>query len=235
MKPPDLRDVPATAMPMRLAELHRRCASGDRVRVWLPEALGRGLLDDVLTGAGFSMKRRETTRPTVLERTWTLPDTVGPRMRLLVSGLNPSPAAADAGIGFARPGNRFWPAALAAGLVTSDRAPDHALHAHGIGMTDIVKRTTRRADQLSPDEYQLGLGRLERLVAWLEPQTVCFVGLAGWRSAVDRKASAGWQERALAGRPVYLMPSTSGLNANSQLPDLTEHLARAAEGPESRS
>ena len=32
-------------------------------------------------------------------------------------GLNPSLYAADAGVGFARPGNRFWPAALAAGIV----------------------------------------------------------------------------------------------------------------------
>ncbi len=50
-----------------------------------------------------------------------LPDTVGPGMRVLVVGLNPSVLSADAGVGFARPGNRFWPAALASGLVTAAR------------------------------------------------------------------------------------------------------------------
>ena len=56
-------------------------------------------------------------------RARSLPDTVGPGMRLLVCGLNPSVYSADAGIGFARPGNRFWPAAIAAGIVTVDRDP----------------------------------------------------------------------------------------------------------------
>ena len=111
-----------------------------------------------------------------------------------------------------------------------DRDPDHALTAHGVGMTDIVKRTTRRADELDPDEYSQGLARLERLVSWLEPATVCFVGLAGWRTVVDRRAGAGWQEVTLGGRPVYLMPSTSGLNASSQLPDFVDHLTTAAIG-----
>ena len=53
-----------------------------------------------------------------LTRAALLPDTVGPGMRLLVCGLNPSLHAADAGVGFVRPGNRFWPAAIAAGVVT---------------------------------------------------------------------------------------------------------------------
>ena len=39
-------------------------------------------------------------------RARTLADTVGPAMRLLVVGLNPSIYSADAGHGFARPGNR---------------------------------------------------------------------------------------------------------------------------------
>lgn len=156
----------------------------------------------------------------------TLPDTVGPGMRLLVCGLNPSLPAADAGIGFVTPGNRFWPAARRAGLVSRDRDPFHALDGHGIGMTDLVKRATRRADELAPDEYRRGLARVERLVRWLSPGAVCFVGLAGYRAAVDRRAVPGRQDRDMGGRPVYLMPSTSGLNTHSRLEDLTEHLRR---------
>lgn len=148
-------------------------------------------------------------------------------MRLLVCGLNPSVRAADAGVGFVTPGNRFWRAALAAGIVTRDREPRHALIAHGVGMTDLVKRATPRADALTSDEYRAGLERLDRLCEWLAPRAVCLVGLAGWRAAVDRKATAGWQERSLGGRPVYVMPSTSGLNAASSLGELTDHLARS--------
>jgi TDG/mug DNA glycosylase family protein len=148
-------------------------------------------------------------------------------MRVLICGLNPSLYAADAGVGFARPGNRFWPAAIAAGLVDTDRDPRHALRHHGVGFTDLVKRATVGAVELSPDEYRDGLERVERLAAWLEPATIAFVGLAGWRAAVDKRAVAGPQARALGGRPVYVMPSSSGLNARSSVESLAEHLRAA--------
>ena len=150
--------------------------------------------------------------------------------RLLVAGLNPSLNAADAGIGFARPGNRFWPAALAAGVVTRDRDPLHALRVDRVGMTDQVKRATSAADALTADEYRDGLDRLDRLVEWLKPRAVCFVGLAGWRAASGhRKATAGQQPSTLGGRPVYVLPSTSGLNARSTPADLASHLRDALE------
>ncbi len=91
-------------------------------------------------------------------------------------------------------------------------------------MTDLVKRPTRRADELTTEEYAHGLRRVEHLVGWLQPRVVCFIGLAGWRSAVDSKAVAGLQERTLGGRPVYLMGSTSGLNAHATPTSLAEHL-----------
>lgn len=165
-------------------------------------------------------------------RARALADTVGPNMRLLCVGLNPSIYAADVGVGFARPGNRFWAAAIAAGVVEADRDPLDALRSHGLGMTDLVKRATRRADELDPAEYRHGLERLELLCAWLRPQAVCLVGLAGWRVALDRNARPGWQARRIGGRPVYLMPSTSGLNAHERVETLTAHLRAAAGKPD---
>jgi len=150
-------------------------------------------------------------------------------MRLLVCGLNPSVYSADVGSGFARPGNRFWPAAVAAGLVSRERDPRHALAAHGIGMTDLVKRATARADGLTDDEYRAGAQRIERLVEWLQPGAVCFVGLSGWRAAVDRRARAGVQPTPFGGRTAYVMPNTSGVNGHASLAALTDHLRRAAE------
>ena len=149
-------------------------------------------------------------------------------MRLLVCGLNPSVYAADAGVGFARPGNRFWPAALAAGLVTRDRDARHALAHHRVGMTDLVKRATRRADELSREEYRAGAARVERLVTWLRPGAICFVGIGGYRDAVDRTAVVGVQPGTFGGLPVYVMPNTSGLNARVPPAELAEHLRAAA-------
>lgn len=245
-------------LPMALAELHRTLAPdapaelvmfggdldleptdgdsfGARKYSHWPEAE----LRRVVTGAGFSIDAWTTHDHTAwphyemsLRRAVTLPDTVGPDMDVLVCGLNPSVYSAEVGVGFGRPGNRFWPAALAAGLVTSDRDPRAALADHGVGMTDLVKRATPRADELTADEYRDGVERVRWLCEWLQPRVVCFVGLSGWRAAVDRHAQAGWQAGDLGGSAVYVMPSTSGLNAHARLDDLTEHLREVRErGP----
>jgi len=187
----------------------------------------------VVTGAGFDIAGEsveasgDEVRLSAV-RAWTLANTVRPGMRLLVCGVNPSPYSADIGVGYGRPGNRFWPAMVAAGLVTRLRDPIDALMAHGIGMTDFVKRPTRTAAEVSVDEYRTGFARLERLAAWLQPRAVCFVGLSGWRSVVDPKAVAGLQPEAVGGRPAYLVPSTSGLNAHSKPADLARHFEEAA-------
>ena len=201
---------------------------------WPPELLRR-----TLEGAGFRVD--EFTRweaPTKsgvpigqiiasVTRLWSLPDYVSSGMKLLICGLNPSPGSADSGVGFHRAGNRFWPAAIQAGLVTRDRDPRHALAEHGVGMTDMVKRPTRRADEVDRTEFEAGFERLDRLCEWLQPDRICIVGLAGWRQAVDRKAQRGWQTQTLGGRPVYLMPSTSGLNAHDTIDSLGDHLRAA--------
>ncbi|MBL8777040.1 MAG: methyltransferase domain-containing protein [Acidimicrobiales bacterium] len=246
--------VAQTATPLALADLHRATVEGAPVELLLFEGdvdlapnetddfPGREFskwpearLADVVVGAGFTLERIDTGGGTkrrsgfrvIATRARTLPDTVGPGMRLLMCGLNPSVYSADVGSGFARGGNRYWPAALAAGLVSRARDPWDALRTHRVGMTDVVKRATARADELSPDEYREGMARVGRLVEWLQPKAVCFVGLAGWRTAVDRKAVAGVQPEGLGGVPVYVMPSTSGLNAHSSLDDLTGHLREA--------
>lgn len=223
-------DPNRSTTPLALWRLHAASVVGERVDVdvRLDTPTRRARWVDLVAGAGFSVASGR--RPDRLVRERSLADTVGPRLRLLVCGLNPSLFAADAGVGFARPGNRFWPAALAAEIVTRDRDPLHALRVDRVGMTDLVKRSTPRAEELSRDEYLAGVGRLTRLVTWLRPGAVCFVGLAGWRAARDRKAAAGWQPRGIGGVPAYVMPSTSGLNARVPRDELAAHLRAAASG-----
>jgi TDG/mug DNA glycosylase family protein len=247
--------VPRAHLPLALGDLQRSMYVGGRVllRVALGESEGRRLRADddfpgryfalwdpdvlqlVVIGAGFDVDRleveahpnREMTIEVEAVRARTLPDFVAPDMRVLVCGLNPSLYSADAGVGYARPGNRFWPAAIRAGLVTVDRDPWHALRHHRVGFTDVVKRATVAAAELTVDEYRAGFERLDRLVEWLQPGVVAFVGLAGWRAAVDRKAVAGRQDRLIGGRPAYVLPSSSGLNTHATVASLAEHLQRA--------
>ncbi len=223
--------VPRDQLPLALAELHRTLAVGApldlRVAPRDSEDLG-----DVIVGAGFTAESIEVDGDAVratCRRAATLADTVGPGMRLLVCGLNPSIYSAERGVGYARPGNRFWKAVVAAGLVGAERAldPAAALRQDGIGMTDLAKRATVASAELSADEYREGAARVERLVHWLRPAAVCSVGLEGWRAAVERRAVAGPQVQPFGGRPVYLLPSTSGLNAHSRLDDLVDHFRAA--------
>jgi TDG/mug DNA glycosylase family protein len=245
--------VPATRLPLALWDLHRvlsvgapfdlQVLAGDYEGDRLPgdDVGGRFFsswtsdrLVDVMTGAGFDVEDGsvEVSGDEIrlrAVRARTLADTVRPDMRLLVCGVNPSMFSADVGVGYGRPGNRFWPAVMAAGVVAEDRDPIDALVNHGMGMTDFVKRPTRTAAEVTAAEFRAGFARVERLVTWLQPGAVCFVGLSGWRSVVDSKAVAGLQPEPIAGRPAYLVPSTSGLNARSGLAELTDHFAAAAE------
>ena len=186
----------------------------------------------LLHGAGFEAVRvRPLDDPfwhrVTARRARTLPDLVRPGLRLLVCGLNPSLYSADAGIPFARPGNRFWPAALAAGIVERPRDVRDALRG-GVGFTDLVKRATAGSVELDRREYAAGMARVTELVRLHRPKSVCFVGLDGWRAVVDRRARPGWIEGGVAGVRAYLMPSTSGRNARVTIAALAAHLREAA-------
>jgi TDG/mug DNA glycosylase family protein len=217
--------LPRAELPLALAELHRSLPVGAEVELRF-NARDHDAIDDLAAGAGFAVDEhidRSTVRAT---RERALPDYVRAGLRVLCVGLNPSLHAADAGVGYVTGSNRFWSAARAAGLIDVDRDPWLAV-ARGVGFTDVVKRATARADELSTEEYRDGFARLERMCAWLEPGVVVFVGLAGWRAAVDRHAQPGRQERTVGGRPAYVLPSTSGLNARTSLAELTAHLEAA--------
>jgi len=234
------------ALPLALADLQRALRVGAPVRIgvftgegsavtesdddfpgrlfswWAPDRL-RAVVD----GAGFTVDDVAVAGrhvEVVATRARTLPDLVRPGLRVLVCGYNPSLYAADRGVPFARPGNRFWPAAIEAGLVTRDRDSWHAVQHDGVGFTDLVKRATVAADELTAEELQAGLDRVGELSAWLQPAAVCVLGVGGWRRLVDRKAALGWQDRTLGGAPVYVMPNPSGLNASTQHAGFVEHL-----------
>lgn len=232
---------PTAALPLALAELHRAMQLGAVLR--LGAAPGRGgavvpsahevvpSFAEVVQGAGFDVVSTAGAGEGALlveaTRARLLPDTVGPGMRLLLVGLNPSLHTADAGYGYAGPGNRFWPAAMESGLLSRPKDPFHALRVDGVGMTNLVRRVTPRAAQLSRHEYREGADRLRRLVAWLQPATVCFVGVTGYRLAVDPLAGLGWQKAGFAGVLTYVMPNTSGLNAHTKPAGFTAHLRAA--------
>lgn len=149
---------------------------------------------------------------------------------MLFVGINPSLRSAELGHHFARPGNRFWPTLHAAGFTPRRLAPeeDGLLPAFGIGVTNIVARPSRAAAELTPAELRAGAGELEETVRGWAPRLVAVVGVVAYRSAFRRRhAAMGLQEEPVGGRPVWVLPNPSGLNAHYQPADLARLYADA--------
>jgi TDG/mug DNA glycosylase family protein len=155
---------------------------------------------------------------------------LGPGLRILFVGINPSLRSVEVGHHFARPGNRFWPTLHAAGFTPRRLRPDEdaELLEHGIGVTNIAARATRAADELADDELREGAVRLEEIVREHAPGLVAIVGLTAYRTAFGRrKATMGLQPETLAGRPVWVLPNPSGLNAHYKPADFARVYAEA--------
>ena len=153
----------------------------------------------------------------------TVPDIIAPDLRVLFCGINPGLYTAAIGHHFGRPGNRFWPALHGAGFTPRQFAPwDEAeLLPLGIGITNMVERTSATAAEVAPHEFAAGGERLVRLVAQYHPRVIAFLGIGAYRSAFGRpKATLGLQSERIDGTALWVLPSPSGLNANHQLADL---------------
>jgi TDG/mug DNA glycosylase family protein len=141
----------------------------------------------------------------------------GPGLRVLFVGINPSLRSAEVGHHFARPGNRFWPTLHAAGFTPRLLAPaeDGLLPSFGVGIVNFVSRPTRAASELTVAELRAGAEALEATVRAWQPRLVAVVGIVAYRVAFARPhAGMGLQDEPMAGRPVWVLPNPSGLNAH---------------------
>jgi TDG/mug DNA glycosylase family protein len=160
--------------------------------------------------------------------TLTVPDLIAENLDILFCGINPGLYTAAIQHHFGRPGNRFWPALHGAGLTPRLFSPweEHELLALGIGITNMVERTSATAAEVSAEEFVQGGERLTALVTRYTPRVVAFLGIGAYRSAFGRpKATLGLQAERIATSALWVLPSPSGLNANHQLKDLIELFA----------
>lgn len=148
---------------------------------------------------------------------------IAPDLRVLFCGINPGLYSGAVGHHFARPGNRFWKVLHRAGFTDRELSPfeDRKLLGLGIGITNLVSRTTASASDLDTQELRRGAPRLERKVRRYQPAIVAFAGMGAYRVAFSRpRARIGRQAEALAGSVVWLLPNPSGAQAAYQLDDL---------------
>ena len=146
----------------------------------------------------------------------TLPDLLGPgALRLLFVGYNPSVRAARLGHYYAGRNNRFWDLLAASGLTPRRFAfeEDRLLLGLGIGVTDLVKRPTASAAEVTAAEFRAGVQRVRRLIAERRPRVVAYNGKGVYLRAAGL-TSAPWGRQPgsiVEGVVDFVVPSPSGL------------------------
>jgi len=180
----------------------------------------------------------------------TLPDLIRDGLDVVFVGINPSLYSVAQGHYFARKTNRFWPCFSRSMLSVAARqalqveqlqpAHDVALLQHGFGFTDVVKRPSARAGELSPQELSAGVEGLLAKLRRYAPRVACFHGLTGYRfvhralAPDDPPPALGLQRAVLGPTQLFAVPNPSPANAHFTPAQQTEwydrlsrHLARA--------
>jgi TDG/mug DNA glycosylase family protein len=158
----------------------------------------------------------------------TVPDLIAPDLRVLFCGINPGLTSGAVGHHFAHPGNRFWKVLHAAGFTDRVLSPfeEAELLPLGLGVTNLVERTTAAAAELSAAELREGAERLAAKVRLHRPEVVAFLGLGAFRAAFGRRTAAlGPQEEDIGGARVWLLPNPSGLQGRYGLAAMAEAFA----------
>jgi double-stranded uracil-DNA glycosylase len=175
----------------------------------------------------------------------TLPDLLDDGLDLVFVGINPSLYSVAQGHYFARRANRFWPCfsrstlsqriRQESGLAQLEPVHDQLLPAFGIGFTDVVKRPTAKAAELSRQEFTAGAAALVAKLERRQPRVACFQGMMGYRpfaavvGSTEHSLVLGAQPLVLDRTRVFVVPSPSPANAHVTPAQQTEWYDRLAE------
>lgn len=173
-----------------------------------------------------------------------LTDVVPPPGGLVWVGINPGRRSHQTGHHFAGPGNLFWRLLADAGLTPRLLKPseDAQLTALGQGLTNVVRRWSPGAEDLTPEEWLQGAQALRRRLRRWNPALVVFLGKQVYASFVSSKKSLPFGLQPVVEGityAVYVAPNPSArstvpyaerLQHMQQVALLWAHLAAAPQG-----
>jgi double-stranded uracil-DNA glycosylase len=137
------------------------------------------------------------------------------KLDVIFVGFNPSIRSAETGHHYANPNNRFWRILFESGITPRKykTTEDYKLLELGFGMTNIVARPTKAADEITKEEYLEGKQELKFKIETYQPKIVCFVGKGVYQQYSGKKALP-WgvqEESVVSGTLDFVAPSSSGL------------------------
>lgn len=159
----------------------------------------------------------------------TLADLWPELCRAVIVGVNPAPRSVEAGHYYqGAAGRRALARLRTAGLLPPDGggfADDEAVAA-GVGFTDVVKRPTRRATDLSARELAEGRERLRAGPQVRRVPLIVCVFKPAVEALLDRAAPPGFQPEEFAGSRVFRLPGPYAPSAEAErvMGELAAHL-----------
>jgi double-stranded uracil-DNA glycosylase len=174
----------------------------------------------------------------------TLPDLLRSALDVVFVGINPSLYSVAQGHYFARRANRFWPCFSRSrlsekvrrglGVKSLEACHDIALPDFGFGFTDLVKRPTAKARDLTAHELVSGAVVLIDKLEHFRPRAVCFHGVTIFRSVAPLLGitaggfTLGPQPLPIGAAFLFVAPNPSPANAHFTPAQLTEWYDRLA-------
>ncbi len=159
----------------------------------------------------------------------TVPDVIAPGLRVLFVGVNPGIRSGETHRHFAHPSSRLWTALYESGFTPQLLRPasERTLLEYGLGLTNLVDRPTRAADELTVDELRRGGAQLRRKACHYSPAWVAILGVVAYRLAFEEPdATVGPQHRTIGSSRLWVLPGPTGRNAHFPLPKLIEEFRR---------
>ncbi|OBJ85081.1 mismatch-specific DNA-glycosylase [Mycobacterium gordonae] len=150
-------------------------------------------------------------------------DVLAHGLEVVFCGINPAATAVADGHNFSNRSNRFWPVLHLAGFTDVRLRPpeERRLLEYGCGITAVVARPTKRADEISLAEFRQARPQFEAKMRRYRPRVIAFLGKRAF-SAMIGESGVSWGRfpDQFAGSTAWILPNPSGLNRAFSLGNL---------------
>jgi TDG/mug DNA glycosylase family protein len=142
-------------------------------------------------------------------------DILAADLKVIFCGINPAATSEISGHNFATPSNRFWRVLHLSGFTAERLDPrnERRLLDYKCGITAVVRRPTRRASEVSAQEFRQTRPEFEERMRSFRPRSIAFLGKPAYAAMLNvTDVRWGNQPALIDGVATWILPNPSGLN-----------------------